>query len=73
MIKFLYTILKYCLLLLFCITLLSMAAWNFPQTHGEMVQIKEFIEERYDVDIDKSVTNFMKHYNKFRGLRRNYK
>lgn len=72
MIKFLYSILKYCLLLLFSVTLLSLACWNIPQTRGGVVKVKELVEERYDIDIDKGVTDFLKYYNKFRGIRRNY-
>ena len=70
MIKFFYTILKYCLLLLFSVTLLTLACWNIPQTRGGVVKVKELVEERYDIDIDKSVMDFMKYYNKFRGVKR---
>ena len=70
MIHFFYTILKYVFILLFSTTLLFMTFWNLPQTHDEMVRIKEFVEEQYDIDIDKINSDFTTLLNRYRGVKR---
>lgn len=69
-VRFLLNTIKCCLFLAFSTTLLLLAAWNFPQTHDEIVQVKKFVEEQYQVDIDKKMTEFWRYIDKYRGIRR---
>lgn len=71
-IRFLLNIVKCVLFLVFSTTLLFLAAWNFPQTHDEIVQVKEFVEEQYQVDIDKKLEGFWKSFDQYRGIRRDF-
>lgn len=70
MLHFIYSMFKYVFILLFSITLLTLAAWNIPQTRDSVITVKDKIEERFDIDIDKYCSEFVRYYDVLRGSRR---
>ena len=70
MLGFLYKIFKWVVAIILSTILLLGAAWNVPETRDEFISIKEFAEEQWKVDLDEHYDNFWKHYNKFRGIRK---
>ncbi len=70
MLHFIYSMFKYVFILLFSITLLTLAALNVPQTRDSVITVKDKIEERFDIDIDKYCSEFVRYYDVLRGDRR---
>ena len=70
MVRFLYSIFRWAFVLILSTILLLGAGWNVPETRDEVESIKVYVEKQLDVDLDERYDTFMKHYNRFRGIRR---
>jgi hypothetical protein len=70
MLRFIYRIFKYIFFILFCTTLLLCAGWNVPQTHDDVLKLKDFVEEKFDLDISEKMIILDQAWNKFRGVRK---